>query len=71
MKELINQYQFEADRIAEHIIALKAELAAEQDVELVNRLRQRLRVLEEERYEILRDIQDMKIGQSFWPTKII
>ncbi len=71
MKELINQYQFEADRIAEYINALKAELADESDIELVNRLRERLKVLEEERYEILCDIKDMKIGQSFALPKIM
>lgn len=65
MKELINQYRFEADRIEQYISALKKELAFRRDVELVNSMSARIRLLEEERYEILRDISDMQNGMGF------
>lgn len=73
MKDLINQYRFEADRISQHLVVLKKELAAvpyielatQENIELVNRLKARIRLLEEERYEIIRDINDMEKGQSF------
>ncbi len=71
MKDLINQYKFEADRLACHAAALKKELDGQDDVDITNRLRKRIRLLEIERYEILRDISDMKNGQKFTPDRMI
>lgn len=70
MKDLINQYQFEADRLAEHTAVLKKELKGQNDVDIVNRLSKRIRLLEAERYEILRDISDMKNGQKFTQSNL-
>ncbi len=65
MKDLINQYKFEADRLAEHTVFLKKELEEQEDVDIINRLNKRIKLLKEERYEILRDISDMMEGQKF------
>ena len=65
MKDLINQYRFEADRLARHMAILKKELDGQDDVEIANRLEKRIKLIETERYEILRDISDMTEGQKF------
>lgn len=73
MKDLIKQYHSEASRIADYLSSLKKELAvqenielaAQENIELVNSMRARIRLLEQERYEIIRDIIDMEKGQSF------
>lgn len=71
LKDLINQYKFEADRLACHAAALRKELDGQEDMDIINRLKKRIRLLETERYEILRDISDMQNGQKFSQNGLI
>ncbi len=68
MKDLINQYRFEADRLACHAASLRKELEAQEDMDIAAHLIKRIRLLEAERYEIIRDISDMKHSQKHTPA---
>lgn len=60
MTEMIKQYRFEAKRLKAHIEKLKAEMDAAKSYEIIKRLRERILLLEHERFEILRDIRAME-----------
>lgn len=60
MKELIESYEKEAAKLAEHMEVLKERLEAERDVNERKSLKRRIYAAEVERFEILEDIIAMR-----------
>ncbi|MCC8196800.1 MAG: hypothetical protein LIO49_08425 [Ruminococcus sp.] len=60
MKELIESYEKEAVRLAEHLEKFKAQLEIERDVNERKSLQRRIYAADVERFEILEDIIAMR-----------
>ncbi len=60
MKELIESYEKEAEKLARHMERLKACLEKERDVNERKSLQRRIYAAEVERFEILDDINAMR-----------
>lgn len=57
---LIEQYRQEVENIDKYISKLKAQLSAENNTEKRLKLFKRIKLLNTERYEIMRDIRQME-----------
>ncbi|MCD8106498.1 MAG: hypothetical protein LUE20_00840 [Oscillospiraceae bacterium] len=60
MKELIESYEKEAEKLARHMEKLKARLETERNVNERKSLQRRIYAAEVERFEILDDINAMR-----------
>ncbi len=60
MREMLDRYKQEADRLAAYSRRLESELALETDMEKVNLLVIRKKLIDTERYEILLDIRSIQ-----------
>lgn len=62
LKDLIDRYEKEAQNLANLAERLKALLESEHDTDRRKLLMKRIRLCETERFEVLRDINDMRKG---------
>ncbi len=60
MKELIKRYTQEAEALERYSLKLKQMISSERDVDKLNDLRKRKRVVDSEWFEVLDDIRRMQ-----------